>query len=265
MEVASPVLQVAEPSEHLVQFYEADPAAWAKSVGRYLSDGLKQGEAVLVVATPEHKKAILRQLSVLGCCDADFPEHHGRLAFLDAAAMLSQFMVAGEPDWNQFQRVVGGEIQRLRSSSLTGSLRAYGEMVGVLWSANQFAAAIRLEEYWNRLLLSASFKLYCGYPIDIFTDEFQHPHIDAVVCAHTHVIPTGENGYVQEAVTRALEEITGAGTLELKRFIQPARHPNTHVPVAEAAILGLRSTLPEQAGDIIGAAGRHYVQTHTRN
>jgi hypothetical protein len=170
--------------------------------------------------------------------------------------------VAGELDWNQFQVTVGSEIQRLRSSSLIGGVRVYGEMVGLLWSANEFAAAIRLEEYWNRLLQSTSFKLYCGYPIDIFTDEFQHPLVEAVIGAHTHMIPTGENGDVQDAVSRAFEEITGAGTLELNRFIQLARYPNTKVPVAEAAILGLRRNLSKQAGDIIGAARRYYLQ-HT--
>jgi PAS domain S-box-containing protein len=258
MQAASQRSQTIEPSEHLVQFYEADPAAWAKSVGRYLAEGLKRGEAVLVIATPEHKKAIVRQLNALGCCDPGFPEHHVRLAFLDAALTLSRFMVAGEPDYDQFQRVVGNEIERLRSSSLNGGFRAYGEMVGVLWSAKRFATAIRLEELWNRLLQANRFKLFCGYPIDIFSDDFNHSDVNAVVCAHTQVVPTGENGDLREAVTRALDEVAGANTMELERFIQPGRHPHTQVPVAEAAILGLRSNLPEQARDIIGTAHRYY-------
>src|SRR5277367_3177801 len=142
MQAASQRAQTIEPSEHLVQFYEADPAAWAKSVGRFLTDGLKQGEAVLVIATPEHKKAIVRQLNALGCSDPSFPEHGGRLAFLDAAATLTRFMVAGEPDWHQFESAVVGEIERLRARFGNGGFRAYGEMVGVLWSAREFAAAI---------------------------------------------------------------------------------------------------------------------------
>ncbi len=258
MQAASQLAQTIEPPEHLVQFYEADPAAWVKSVGRFLADGLKQGEAVLIIATPEHKKAIVRQLNALGCCDPSFPEHHGRLAFLDAAATLARFMVAGEPDWDQFQRAVGSEIQRLRSTSMSGAFRAYGEMVGVLWSEKEFATAIRLEELWNRMLQGTSFKLFCGYPINIFSDDFNHSDVNAVVCAHTHMVATGENGDLQEAVMRALDEVAGANTIELERLIRPALHPHTRVPVAEAAILGLRSTLPEQAGEIIGTAHRYY-------
>ncbi|MGA2877405.1 MAG: ATP-binding protein [Bryobacteraceae bacterium] len=45
MQAASKRAETIEPSQHLVQFYEADPAAWAKGADRYLADGLKQGEA----------------------------------------------------------------------------------------------------------------------------------------------------------------------------------------------------------------------------
>jgi PAS domain S-box-containing protein len=257
MQAASQRSQADECSQHLVQFYDADHAAWAKSVGRYLSDGLKQGDAVLVIATPEHTKTIIRQINTLGC-DAESAEVKDRLAFRDAAATLATFMVAGEPDWDRFQHTVGGEMQGLLSSSFNGGFRAYGEMVGVLWSAQKFAAAIRLEEYWNRLLHSTRFKLFCGYPINVFADDFNNAHVHAVVCAHTHVVPTGENGDLQEAVKRALADVAGGSIIELEGLIHPARYPRTQVPVAEAAILGLHSKLPEQARAIVGAASRHY-------
>jgi PAS domain S-box-containing protein len=262
VQAASQRAQATEPPQHLVQFYEADPAAWASCVGRYLLDGLKQGEAVLVIATPEHRNAIARKLNALGC-DPESAQRDGLLAFRDAAQTLARFMVAGVPDWDQFQRAIRGEIERVRSSSPTGGLRAYGEMVGVLWSAREFDAAIRLEEYWNRLQQSSSFKLFCGYPINIFADDFHHAHLDAVVRAHTHVVPTGENGNLQEAITRALGEVTGGNTIALEGLIQPARHPTTHVPIGEAAIWGLRSNLPGQAREIIGTA-RNYYQNEKR-
>ena len=132
-----------------------------------------------------------------------------------------------------------------------------------MWSARKFSAAIRLEEYWNRFLQSTNFKLFCGYPINIFTDDFNHAHLDAVVCAHTHVIPTGEHSDVQQAITRALDQVPGANLVELEDFVQPNRYPNTNVPLAEAAILGMRSHLPLQARDVIGTA-RLYYQSEKR-
>jgi PAS domain S-box-containing protein len=262
VQAASQRAQTTEASEHLVQFYDADPAAWASSVGRYLSDGLKQGEAVLVIATPEHRNVLARKLNGLGC-DPESAQRDGLLAFRDAAQTLARFLVAGEPDWDQFQLAIRGEMQQLRSSSSTGRLRAYGEMVGVLWSAREFDAAVRLEEFWNRLQQSNRFKLFCGYPINIFADDFHHAQLDAVVRAHTHVVPTGENGNLQQAILRALGEATGGSIVELEGFIQPAQHPNTRVPIGEAAIWGLRSSLPGQAREIIGAA-RNYYQNEKR-
>ena len=216
--------ETIEPSEHLVQFYEADPAAWAKSVGRYLAQGLQRGEAVLVIATPEHSKVITRQLQASGW-DPASPQYQARVTFLDAASTLACFMAAGEPDWDRFHQTVGGEIPRLLSSSLNGAFRAYGEMVGVLWSAQEFAAAIQLEEYWNRLLGATNFKLFCGYPINIFTDAFHHSDVNALLCAHTHVVPTSDNGDLEQAVTRALDEVAGVNNVQLERLILPALHP----------------------------------------
>lgn len=260
MQAVSQRSQAIEPSEHLVQFYDADPAAWVKTVGRYVSDGLKRGEAVLVIATPEHKKAIARQLNALGC-DPQSAESNGCLAFRDAAETLAKFMVAGGSDWDRFQGVVGGEMQRLLESSPNGGFRAYGEMIGVLWNAKEFAAAIRLEDYWNRLLHATPFKLFCGYPINVFSDDFHESHVEAVVCAHTHVVPTSDNDDLKEAVTRAFDEVTGFDSIE--RLVQPSRRPNTQVPMAEAAIWGLRMNLPGQASDILAAA-RRYFQSEKR-
>ncbi|HTB20881.1 MAG TPA: ATP-binding protein [Bryobacteraceae bacterium] len=258
MHAVSPGPQTIDPSEHLVQFYEADPVAWAKSVGRYLAEGLKRGESVLVIASPDHKRAIVKQLNALGCCDPSFPEHHGRLAFLDAATTLARFLVNGEPDWDQFQNVVGGELQRLRSIALNGNFRAYGEMVGLLWSARQFAAAIRLEEYWNRLLQTTRFKLFCGYPINIFSDDCSGSDVNAVVCAHTHMVSTSESSDLRDALTRALDELAGTDTIDLQDLIHPARHPHTQIPFAEAAILSLHGSAEAPARDILGTARRYY-------
>jgi len=135
-----------------------------------------------------------------------------------------------------------------------------GEMVGVLWSGGQYSAAILLEEYWNRFMRSHEFKLFCGYPIDIFTDDFVHPQVDAVLGAHSHMVPTSDQTGLRQALIRALGEVVGPNATELEGLIQPARYPHTNLPFAEAAILGIRDNLPEKARAIIAAA-RLYHQT----
>jgi hypothetical protein len=62
-------------------------------------------------------------------------------------------------------------------------------MVGLLWSARQFSAAIRLEQFWNKLLARSSFHLYCAYSIDVSEKQFQTHALDGVLSTHTHLIP----------------------------------------------------------------------------
>ena len=262
MPAASKTAQTIEPSQHYVQFYGADQAAWAKSAGRYLAEGLASGESVLVVATPEHKEALVRELGFQNC-DPAGAEANGRLEFCDATETLARLMVAGAPDWDRFESSIGLAVQKLVASSANGGLRAYGEMVGVLWNAGAHAAAIRLEEYWNRLLARTSFKLFCGYPINVFADDFHLAQVEAVVSAHTHVLPTGLDGHLDWAVKRAIDEVAGVGAARLEGLTQPSRHPRTQVPAAEAAILGLRGAFPGEARDIINTARRYY-QTEKR-
>jgi len=63
----------------------------------------------------------------------------------------------GQPDWDLFRRVIGDALRALRPRTGTGSIRAYGEMVGLLWGAESYEAAGRLEEYWNRCSKAAAF------------------------------------------------------------------------------------------------------------
>jgi hypothetical protein len=43
------------------------------------------------------------------------------------------------------------------------TIRAYGEMVDLLWKDGRSAASIKLEMLWNRLAGTHDFSLLCGY------------------------------------------------------------------------------------------------------
>jgi hypothetical protein len=61
-------------------------------------------------------------------------------------------------------------------------------MVGLLWIEGQYSAAIRLEEYWNRLLEANALCLFCAYPIDLFGCDFDLSKLQALLGAHTHLL-----------------------------------------------------------------------------
>ena len=88
-----------------------------------------------------------------------------------------------------FEQHVGGMIAHLtKQRSAPTVIRAYGEMVDVLWKRGRTDAAMSLEMLWNRLAATHHFALLCGYSMGNFykrIDQFQQ------VCAqHSHVLET---------------------------------------------------------------------------
>jgi hypothetical protein len=97
-------------------------------------------------------------------------------------------MVDGEPDWGRFEETVGGLCDVLQARVGDRGLRAFGEMVGLLWMKGLHSAAIRLEEYWNRLLEDHAICLYCAYPIDALGCGFESAQLQALLGVHTHLL-----------------------------------------------------------------------------
>jgi hypothetical protein len=182
----SELLERAEPEEHVVQLYGGDHQLLVRNVSRYLAEGLKRGDGLVVIATSEHAVAVVRQLTE----ESDEASHalrDGRLVLIDAQATLDRFMLDGQPDQDLFRAIVGSVLQDVRGRSATGKIRAFGEMVGILWMDGQQDAATRLEKYWNELLTGSTVSLFCAYPIDIFDGGTQTGGLEAVLRAHTHM------------------------------------------------------------------------------
>ena len=240
---------------HFVQMY-TDESELARSVGQYLYHGLRFGDGVLVIATPDHQKRFKEELIRLG---ADVPAllRGRRLAFFDAGNTLAQCLASGSPDWRAFEKTVRAAMSHVRAPE--GSLRAYGEMVGLLWNAKRSSAAVRLEQLWNHLLEQSAFSLYCAYPIGVFDRDFDAGRIDGVLCAHTHLIPTRLDGALEAALNRSLDEIVGPEADAFRSCSRSAaRSAWAVMPAAEATLLSLRENYPREADRIVRRAQDHY-------
>jgi hypothetical protein len=228
--------------------YGKDSAPLVRSVGRYLADGLAAGEGAVVIATESHRSAFLDELQALGA-DPAAAQQDGRLVVLDAHETMERFVVDGQPDRELFEAAARPVLTALRERCPSG-VRAYGEMVGVMWEAGQFAAAIRLEGFWNALLADGGFRLFCAYPIDVCGDGFTPADVDAVMSTHTHVVPTGLD--LEPALERAMEDVLGASSSALRRLMDAKSRPSwPALPPAEATILWLRDNVPSLTGAIL--------------
>ena len=172
-------------SEHFVQFYEED-AFLTQSVAGFMGAGLQQGEAGIIIATEAHRAAIIAHLQEQGL-DVSQAEAVGQFFVLDAAETLSRFMQADAPAAAQFNKVIGGLVAQATAGNRP--LRAFGEMVALLWQRGNADGAIRLEELWNELGKEYSFSLFCAYPMGGFCADAHGKPFTHICKAHTRVIP----------------------------------------------------------------------------
>ena len=182
----SELLDRAEPEGHVVQLYGADDQLLTRNVSRYFLEGLRRGDGLVMIATEDHAEAVLRQMRA-ETSDVTQALRDGRMVVLDARTTLDSFLVDGQPDHARFRGEVDGILQGVLARAATGKVRAFGEMVGLLWAEGDRPAALRLEQYWNELLAGSACSLFCAYPIDIFDGGSQTGGLAGVVCAHTHM------------------------------------------------------------------------------
>ena len=170
---------------HAVQFYGDDESLFTTVAG-FLGQGFVDGHPGIIIATEDHRTAILDHLRGR-LIDVDKAQQMGLLIALDAQQTLDLFMVHGSPDQQRFEASVGKLIAEVLDGRENRILiRAYGEMVDVLWKEGKPEAAIRLEMLWNKLAQRHGFALLCGYSMGNFYKETKG--FEAICREHTHVV-----------------------------------------------------------------------------
>ena len=181
------------PRDHLVQMYQSCDA-FLNALEGYVAGGLGSGESEVVIATKAHREALDERLRRRGF-DIESLTAQDRYIALDAEETLARFMTTdGWPDEARFAALVRGLIRRASQAAASGqraqqrSVRAFGEMVAVLWARGHSGATVRLEHLWHKLCQEEGLKLFCAYPRIAFAQDASTSM--AEICAlHSNVIP----------------------------------------------------------------------------
>lgn len=170
--------------DHSVQIY-ADSQSFLDALEGFASGGLRAGESVIVIATEMHRRALDRKLVRRGY-DLGQAKLDNRYIEVDAKATLSQFMVNGRVDSESFNACVMDLFSRARGNGR--QVRAFGEMVAILWEQGDLASTIQLESLWNDFCARVGLCLFCAYPRSGFTDA-NHDSMQTICSHHSRVIP----------------------------------------------------------------------------
>ncbi len=154
-------------SDHVLQIYK-DENAFLDLLEEYVRGGIMAGDGIIVIATSTHLNALEDRLISDGYNISTLKVNDQYLA-LNAHETLAKFMVNGWPDKHLFMKTVSQLIVRVRKKNR--QIRAFGEMVAILWEQGNRAATIHLENLWNQFCATDSFCLLCAYPQCAFPDE----------------------------------------------------------------------------------------------
>lgn len=239
---------VRHPShgDHMVHLYQ-DPAFLAEAVGEYVASGLRGGEAAVIIATRENRRLFEGQGLAPGA----------GLRMLDAEETLARFMSGGQPQWNAFLEAIGGLIAELRLQY--PAVRAYGEMVDVLWQRGEQDAAMRLEEYWNELTRLQTFSLLCAYRIDNLDRAAYGGPLECVCRTHTHLIPARDYGRFNDAVQAASTAVLDQPLAQMLLSLSASHRPATQMPLGQATLMWLAQNMPRTAERVLEQVRARYA------
>lgn len=171
------------PCEHLLQIYEQDNVMLDTLQG-FVGGGLRAGESAVVIATPEHLDELEKRLEASGL-DLATALADDQYIPLNAQETLNRFMRNGWPDEQRFSEVITKILSR--ASCHGRRVRAFGEMVALLWAEGHVAATVRLEHLWNKLCHAEGFSLFCAYPKSGVTKNSSQSMTE-ICAAHSRIL-----------------------------------------------------------------------------
>ncbi|HEY0584686.1 MAG TPA: MEDS domain-containing protein [Pseudoduganella sp.] len=170
--------------DHVVQVYEHE-GSFLDTLESFVMEGFRKNEAMVIIATPEHRAALAGRLERNGI-NVAVAASSGQYIVRDARACLARFMFDGWPAESRFYAMIEELLAKAREKHPT--VRAFGEMVALLWEQKLYRATMRLEHMWTQLCQRESFPLFCAYPKASF-DTGDPADCREVHHAHTRACP----------------------------------------------------------------------------
>jgi hypothetical protein len=163
---------------HDVHFYD-DDTGLLPAVNQFLAEGVRAGQPMIVIATASHRRNFQEKLAVHVRDAFDAAD----IVWLDARETLTAFMEGDQPNPELFEATIGNVFDRLIGKRNYLVVRAYGEMVDLLWAAGNIEGAIALEKLWNDIAAKYAFNLLCAYSKE---SALKHSHNEAFtrICGH---------------------------------------------------------------------------------
>jgi hypothetical protein len=232
---------VHEPSRdrHVVQLYR-DEGVLRRAVVAWIAPSLRAGGGAALLCTHAHATELRRELREAGL-GPEVLERAGRLVFVDAREAMARFLVGDAVDAAAF-KALGAEIfGKIRQASTPGrEIRAWGEIVDVLWKEERPETAMLLEALWNDVIVEQQIRLLCSYEVDNLDPESHAGTIRDMCGSHSLLVPEEDPERFDAALSLALVRTFGQDEARsLRQQYGQRRTLPLGMPPAQAVILAM--------------------------
>lgn len=246
------LLAEAPAGRHIAQFHR-NSESLTESVYTFVEGGLRRGDSVVVIASPELTDALATRLSY-NKLYPDALSQAGKICLLDVDQHMAQSMPDGVLESRCFRDAIVPVLSRLQP--VARGIRILDEMGSRLWNAGRADGAIRLEELWNALAKLYTFSLYCGYTLDMQSEESYVGPLEEVGRAHSDILGTEDDERFGAALDRASKEIFG---ISLSQMTGITSHDGARrFPSAQRTMLWVKRNLPLTTSKLVERARRHF-------
>lgn len=244
---------------HVVQLYR-DPEFLQDAVASWIHPPLARSGGAVLICAPANARRVREGLAAMGL-DPSALEDDGRLLIVDADALMARFIIDGAPRRDLFMSLVRGLITQVRAApGASSEVRAWGEMVNLLWQRGQRVAARQLEALWNEAIDRHDVRLLCSYQVDNLSPD-THGEVLRDICeGHSHLIPEADYDALDAALAHALVEFYGEQEAGIVRMtLARQRVLATGMPPAQAVLVALAQSDPKTARRVLAATRARLV------
>ena len=241
------------PEGHIAQLYR-DADFYGEAISHFAAEGLVRGESIIIVATGPNWANISGRLLSKGF-NPDELLRRGQLVRLDAETTLAKFLLGGMPDAREFKAFAEATIERARAEGKFPRVRWWGEMVNLLYIADNQSGSTRLDELFDELRCEQSISIFHSFLMDKYDAGIYDRAFGDVCRTHAHVIPAGDYAMHRKIVDRAIGEVIGPieGPL-LKSLVSWAHRVTSGMPTSQSILLWVKDAVPAKFGEVLACA-----------
>ena len=170
---------------HIVELFDSTETL-VDTVSAFLSDGLKQGDAALVVMRLAQWNLVASELTSRSVALSEAIAA-GQLTVLDGTRTLARIMLHGAPCRGLFEEVIGKTVRQICASGTR--LRVFGDLVDALATDGNLHGAHELEKMWSELTSREPVTVLCGYSAATFTGPDGRETLRSICRSHANSSP----------------------------------------------------------------------------